>query len=193
MKLDRTTLQLLLVTIAILALLFLINYDGGKRIEDVPQVPVLKEDGIHENIPDDNLTVYVSGNVCEGCHISGKTFIPQAMTAGSHTTGGAYCLSCHMISHDRHPVNDNVTCEKCHGSTPSMPVLINGTIPCNNCHGYPDPLLPSFGNLMTIHRERGIACTKCHTDDCRKCHEEIGANERWEKRLTHFRTMMRMN
>ncbi len=191
MKPDRTTLQLLLVTISILALLFIINYEGRNRTGDVPQVQVLKEEVVYENKSDSNLTVYVSGNVCEGCHMSGKTFIPQAITAKPHANGGAYCLSCHTISHDRHPVNGNVTCENCHGSTPSMPVFINGSIPCNNCHGYPDPLLPSYGNLMTIHRERGVACTNCHTDDCRKCHEEISADERWEKRLTHFTTMMR--
>lgn len=191
MKMDRTTLQLLLVTIGILALLFIINYEGRNGIEEVPQIPVMKDNGVSENILDNNLTVYVSGNVCEGCHMSGKPFIPQATTAKPHANGGAYCLSCHTVSHDRHPIDDNVTCEKCHGTTPSMPVFTNGSIPCNNCHGYPDPLLPSYGNLINIHRDRGVACTKCHTDDCRKCHIEIGADQKWEKRLTHFRTIMR--
>ncbi len=190
MKIDRTTLQLLLVTIAILALLFIINYDGRK--EDVPKVPVVKDDGGFDNKPDGNLTVVVSGDVCEGCHMSGKPFIPQAMTVKPHAGGGMYCLSCHKVSHDTHPVNENVTCEKCHGTSPSMPVFANGSITCNNCHGYPDPLTPSYGNLIVVHRERGVSCNKCHTDDCRKCHAETGSDQRWVKRLTHFRTIIRL-
>ena len=190
MKPDKTTLQLLLVTIGILGLLVIINYDGRERSEGVPP-PVVK-DKADTAIPlDSNLTVYVSGNVCEGCHMSGKTFIPQAVTAKPHVEGGLYCLSCHNISHERHPVEGNVTCENCHGATPSMPVFVNGSIPCNNCHGYPDPLKPSYGNLITIHRDRGVACTKCHTDECSKCHASVGADEKWEKRLTHFRTIVR--
>lgn len=190
MKLDRTTLQLLIVTIAILALLVLINHNSGYRIEEVPQLPVVKVSQGSENKLDSKITVTVSGDVCGGCHLSGKPFIPQAMKVNGHTGGGAYCLTCHKISHEIHPINNNVTCEKCHGTTPGMPVFVNGSISCNNCHDYPDPLLPSGGNLITIHRERGVACTKCHTDECRKCHAEIGTDEQWEKRLTHFRTIM---
>ena len=190
MKLDKTTLQLLIVTIAILALLVIINYESSNINEEAPQVPVRKQELVSENELDSNLTVYVSRDVCEGCHMSGKPFIPQAMTVKPHTGGGAYCLVCHKISHDRHPINDNVTCEKCHGTVASMPVFVNGSISCNNCHGYPDPLLPSDGNLITIHRGRGVACTNCHTDECRKCHAQIGENQKWEKRFTHFRTIM---
>ncbi len=189
MKFNKTLL-LLLATIAILALLVIISYERGYR-ETVPQVSLVKEDERSENKLDSNLTVFVSGNVCEGCHMSGKPFIPQAMTIKPHVDGVVNCFSCHRISHDRHPVNDNVTCEKCHGSAPSMPVFVNGSILCNNCHAYPDPLLPSNGNLITIHRDRGVACTKCHIDECSKCHMQIGADQKWEKRLTHFRTMMR--
>ncbi len=193
MKLDRTTLQLLIVTIAILALLVIINHEGGNVVRDVSQVPVIKDKAESENRLDDNLTVYVSGNVCEGCHMSGKPFIPQAMTIKAHADGGAYCLSCHKISHEIHPIDDNVTCEKCHGTSPGMPVFTNGSIPCNDCHSYPDPLLPSYGNLITIHRDRGVACTKCHTDNCGKCHAQIGEDQQWEKRITHFRTIVRTN
>ena len=189
MKLDKTTLQLLIVTIAILALLVIINYESS-NIEEAPQVPVRKQELVSENEPDSDLTVYVSKDICEGCHMSGKPFIPQAMTVKPHIGGGAYCLVCHKISHDRHPINDNVTCEKCHGTVASMPVFVNGGISCNNCHGYPDPLLPSGGNLITVHRERGVACTNCHTDECRKCHAWIGEDQQWEKRLIHFRTIM---
>ncbi len=183
-------MQILLVTIAILGLLVIINHDSSNRMESFPQVAQVKYEG-SGNKSDSNLTVYVSGNVCEGCHLSGKPFIPQAITITAHTGGGAYCLSCHKISHETHPVDDNVTCVKCHGTTPGMPVFANGSISCNNCHGYPDPLLPSYGNLLTIHRERGIACTKCHTDECTKCHEQVGTDKKWEKRLTHFRTIVR--
>ena len=190
MRLDRTTLHLLIVTIAIFALLIIINYDSRYKTEEVPQLPVVKVGQGSENILDSNLTVSVSGDVCGGCHLSSKPFIPQAMKVKGHTGGGAYCLTCHKISHEKHPINDNVTCEKCHGTTPGMPVSVNGNISCNNCHDYPDPLLPSGGHLITIHRERGVACTKCHTDDCRKCHAEIGTDAQWEKRLTHFRTIM---
>jgi hypothetical protein len=45
------------------------------------------------------------------------------------------------------------------------------------------------GEIITIHRPRGISCNKCHTDDCRKCHTEPGSNARWEKRLDHFKVM----
>ncbi len=191
MKLDRTTLHLLIVTTAIFALLIIINYDSRYRMEEVPQLPVVKISQGSENILDSNLTVSVSGDVCGGCHLSGKPFIPQAMKVEGHTGGGAYCLTCHKISHEKHPIDNNVTCEKCHGTTPGMPVPINGNISCNNCHGYPDPLLPSGGNLIIIHRERGVASTKCHTDDCRKCHAEIGTDNQWETRLTHLRTITR--
>jgi hypothetical protein len=190
MKLDRTTLQLLIVTIAILGLLVIINYEGRYSVENVPQVPVRKDEQGSENKLDSDLTVYVSRDICEGCHMSGKPFIPQAKTAKPHIGGGIYCLVCHKISHDRHPIDDNVTCEKCHGTVASIPVFANGSISCNNCHGYPDPLLPSGGNLITVHRERGVACTNCHTDECRKCHAQMGVNEQWEKRLTHFKTFI---
>ncbi|VVB87874.1 Cytochrome c7 c [uncultured archaeon] len=190
MKQYRTILQLVFVTIAIFAFFVVIFHEMENRVE-TPQVQVRHNDAKVENNPASNLTIYVSGDVCEGCHMSGKPFIPQALTVKAHAGGGAYCLSCHKISHEKHPINANVTCEKCHGTTtPGIPVFVNGSIPCNNCHGYPDPLLPSGGNLITIHRARGVACTNCHTDECTKCHSEIGTDAKWEKRLTHFRTIV---
>lgn len=186
MKRYRTTLLLLLVTIFFLVLLVVI-YQSGVRVETPP---VRHSDSKPGNNSGSNMTIYVSGDVCEGCHLSGKPFIPQALKVGAHTGGGAYCLSCHKISHETHPINDNVTCEKCHGTTAGIPVFVNGTISCNNCHGYPDPLTPSGGNLITIHRQRGTACTNCHTAECTKCHAEIGTSVKWEKRLTHFRTIV---
>lgn len=133
-------------------------------------------------------------NVCEGCHLSGKSSIPQATKIGIHMNAGAYCLVCHNFSHQVHPMtptNKNVTCEKCHeGKSPTKPLFINGSIVCNNCHNYPDPLKPSYGNILTIHRPRNVSCITCHTDICTKCHTEIGTSDQWTKRLTHFRTIL---
>jgi len=138
--------------------------------------------------------VLIPDNVCEGCHLSGKSSIPQATKIGIHMNAGAYCLICHNFSHQTHPMtptNKNVTCEKCHeGKSPTKPMFINGSIVCNNCHNYPDPLKPSYGNILTIHRQRNISCIACHTDICTKCHAEIGTNDQWTKRLTHFRTIL---
>lgn len=190
MKLDKTTLLILIVTIAIPALLVIINYESSNIKYNAPQIPVLEQQPISENKLDSDLTVYVSNDICEGCHMSGKPFIPQATTVKAHAYGGAYCLSCHKISHETHPINDKITCEKCHGAVASMPKFVDGNISCNNCHAYPDPLLPSGGNLISVHRERGVACNDCHTDECRKCHGEIGEDQQWKKRFTHFRTIM---
>ena len=139
----------------------------------------------------DNNT-FIPGNVCEGCHMSGKSSIPQAEKIGIHMNAGAYCLVCHNFSHQIHPMtNKNITCEKCHeGKNPTKPIFINGSIVCNNCHNYPDSLIPSFGNILTIHRPRNVSCITCHTDTCTKCHAEIGTNDKWIKRLTHFRTIL---
>ncbi len=146
-----------------------------------------------------NLTELVSGgkNVCEGCHLSGKKMYPQAYEVKQHVEGGAYCLDCHTIDHNVHPMspkNKNVTCESCHGSSaPQVPAYINGKISCMNCHDYPDPLKPSNGNLIVIHRERNVDCIKCHLDStqsCLKCHTEIKSDANWTKRLNHFNTIM---
>jgi hypothetical protein len=192
MKFKRIS-QLIIVTAFFLALLVLINSEE-LFLEEPRAGPVPAKIQAAEKRSVSNFTVYVSGNMCEGCHMSGKPFIPQALTVKPHTQGGAYCLICHKISHEVHPVDDNVTCEKCHGTTrPSMPAFINGSIPCNNCHDYPDPLMPSNGHIITIHRPRGINCNTCHTDECTKCHSEPGKGERWEKRMNHFRTILRIS
>ena len=130
-------------------------------------------------------------NICEGCHLSGKKFIPQAYAIKQHAEGGAYCLRCHKINHEVHPINDNVTCERCHGKLPQMPQYSNGTIVCAECHDYPDPMKASNGNLVVIHRPRNVDCTRCHTDSCLTCHSEIKSDGKWEKRLDHFRALMR--
>jgi hypothetical protein len=146
------------------------------------------------NRSSDNNSTFIPDNICEGCHLSGKSSIPQATKIGIHMNAGAYCMVCHNFSHQTHPmapINKNVTCEKCHeGKSPTKPIFINGSIVCNNCHNYPDPLIPSYGNILTIHRPRNVSCVTCHTDTCTKCHAEIGTNDKWIKRLTHFRAML---
>lgn len=184
MKFDRNILLLIIVTATFLVLFFLINQEA-KTIDYVPKTSV-KETPVTIEKSLSNYTVIVPKDVCEGCHMSGKPFIPQALTVEPHQNGGMFCLSCHVISHEKHPMNENVTCEKCHGTSATKPVYVNGYISCNDCHNYPDPLQPSKGNIITIHRPRGISCNTCHTDSCTKCHSEMGTSERWIKRLDHF-------
>ncbi|HWQ95976.1 MAG TPA: cytochrome c3 family protein [Candidatus Methylomirabilis sp.] len=191
MRFDRNTLLLIFITVAFLAVLFLINQEA-KTIDYMQQTYVKKteETAIIDqsaNQSTSNYTIMVPRDVCEGCHTSGKPFIPQALTVEPHQNGGAFCLSCHVISHEKHPINQNVTCEKCHSTGPTKPAYVNGYIPCNDCHNYPDALIPSNGNLITIHKQRGISCNTCHTDSCTKCHSDIGTSERWIKRLDHFK------
>lgn len=190
MKTDTNIILLVMVTAAILFLLFLINQEGNTGNYE-PRT-IVKENTIIIDKSASNYTVIVSKDVCEGCHMSGKPFIPQALTLEPHKNGGMYCLTCHEISHEKHPMDDNVTCEKCHGKSASKPVYINGYIQCNDCHDYPDALIPSKGNIITIHRPRGISCNTCHTDSCTKCHLEIGTSERWIKRLDHFKAVARV-
>ena len=133
----------------------------------------------------------VTKNVCENCHMSGKSSVPQAMNVKPHVEGGSYCMICHNFSHEKHPINNNVTCNKCHeGENPTKPIFVNGNIVCNNCHDFPDPLKPSHGNIITIHENRNVTCITCHTEKCTKCHKEIGTGERWEKRLNHFKVIL---
>jgi len=190
MRLNKNISILIMVTAAFLALLFLINHES-ETINYEVHIPYKEKTNTTEqpiSNSTSNFTLMVPKDVCEGCHMSGKPFIPQAMTVGAHQNGGQYCLSCHIISHEKHPINDNVTCEKCHG-TGATPVYENGYISCNDCHNYPDPLQPSQGNLITIHRQRGISCNNCHTDSCTKCHSEVGTSERWIKRMDHFKVV----
>lgn len=153
-----------------------------------------REEAQRGNIQAQDFTITVpSGqNICEGCHLSGKKSIPQAYNLRQHVEGGAYCLDCHKIDHNVHPINKNVTCERCHGTkAPQVPVFRNGTIVCAECHDYPDPMNASNGNLVVIHRPRSVDCTRCHTDSCLKCHNEVKNDTKWEKRLGHFRALLK--
>ena len=191
MRLDKNILLLIVITAAFLILLFLINQERNNNNYEL-QIPAKETTIITEQSVSNsssNFTLMVPKDLCEACHMSGKPFIPQALTIEPHQNGGQYCLSCHVISHEKHPVNDNVTCEKCHGTGAKKPVYENGYISCNDCHNYPDPLQPSQGNLITIHRQRGISCNTCHTDNCTNCHSEAGTSERWVKRMNHFKVV----
>jgi hypothetical protein len=195
MKSNRKTLLLVVIIVASMLLIFLVNQEENKDQYD-STAPLGKNKMIDEKNTDKEPEQgtspgLVSMNVCEGCHMSGKSSIPQALTVKPHQDGGAYCLSCHLINHEKHPMSNGVTCDSCH-TGPEKPAYFNGSIPCNNCHNYPDALSPSGGNIITIHRSRGISCDKCHTDDCRKCHTELGSSSRWEQRLGHFNIMAKM-
>lgn len=148
----------------------------------------------NNSIVDNSITngqiLIIPKNVCEGCHLSGRGSVPQAMAVQPHLNGGNYCLVCHNFSHDTHPMNKDVTCEKCHGFKNETIPVSGPNIVCINCHNYPNPLNKSFGNLLTIHRPREISCINCHADTCTKCHKEIGNDTRWETRITHFRTIL---
>ncbi|VVB56309.1 Cytochrome c7 c [uncultured archaeon] len=188
MKLDKKIIYVAIFAAAVMLLLIALRPESGKNQtepEAIPEGQVLNQ----QSEPVNNYTIIVSKDVCEGCHMSGKPSIPQAESVSPHVNGGAYCLTCHQISHEIHPINNYVTCEKCHGTTPGKPVYSNGSISCNNCHDYPDPLLPSKGNLITVHRPRGVYCNNCHTEKCSKCHTQIGTSERWVKRMEHFKVV----
>lgn len=134
--------------------------------------------------------VFMRQNICEGCHLSGKKFIPQAYQIEQHIEGGRYCLECHTIDHNIHPINQSVGCERCHGSNKPQIPEFREKIVCEECHDFPDPMTPSNGNLIVIHRPRGVDCIRCHTDSCLKCHDSIKSNEQWKKRLRHFNTLL---
>ena len=188
MKLDNKIIYVAIFTAAAMLLLIALSLEDGKNKtepEAIAEGQTRDQQVEHGN----EYTLLVTKDVCEGCHMSGKPYIPQAESASPHVNGGAYCLTCHQISHEKHPINNEVTCEKCHGTNPGIPVYSNGSITCNNCHDYPDPLLPSKGNLITVHRPRGVSCTSCHTEKCSKCHTQTGTSERWIKRMEHFKVV----
>ncbi len=184
-----------LVVLAVIGLVigvFLSVYPSDKQIQGSQaekQTPA-------NDVSASNYTTFIpmGQNICEGCHLSGKPYTPQAYTLKQHVEGGAYCLKCHTIDHNIHPMtprDKNVTCERCHGSAvPQVPQYRNGTIACAECHGYPDALKPSNGNLVVIHRPREVTCIRCHTGSCLTCHNEIKNDTKWEKRLNHFKALL---
>ncbi len=193
---SETVISLIIVAAAALVVIFFFVYSHNKYSPDETKVE-LPSGGETNGTQSSNFTPLVLAGqpICESCHLSGKKYIPQAYEVKQHVEGGAYCLKCHKINHDTHPINKNVTCERCHGTTsPSVPQFVNGSIVCVQCHNFPDAMEPSGGNLIVIHRQRNVDCIKCHLDSsesCLKCHSEIKNNTKWETRLAHFNTLMK--
>lgn len=187
-----------IVVLAVVGLVIGIFLSINTPIKPIKEEAAKEEGALPVNTQTSDFTLIVSSSgqsICEGCHLSGKKSVPQAYGVKQHIEGGAYCMECHKIDHSTHPMNDNVTCERCHGSakTPQIPAFRDGTISCAECHDHPDPLKPSNGNLVVIHRPRNVDCIRCHADSCLKCHDEIKTDKKWEKRLGHFTALLKNN
>jgi hypothetical protein len=106
---------------------------------------------------------------CKICHIK-----PEKVT--KHIHGGDYCEPCHGNElHNIHikDASTNISCVVCHFGESFLPEkLPDHTSVCDTCHGYPDPVQPSYGNIITIHATRGHACTICHIQDIQTLHED---------------------
>ena len=137
---------------------------------------------IMEIATNNSSTIRISHNdaaQCEGCHINPEyaDLIPQANVTLKHKKQGIICASCHL---DRlHPAHELVFegdpdfCSYCHGDPPIIPTKPHDFIVCEDCHGYPDPYLPSYGNLIEIHTPRNIECIKCHTKSFIEYHKKF--------------------
>lgn len=92
-----------------------------------------------------------------------------------HRSGGRYCRDCHGAElHKLHTSDEtvNLTCQRCHIDNATVPRRLPGhSIICDTCHAYPDPLQPSYGNLITIHIKRGYTCDICHIQDIQSLHQ----------------------
>ena len=101
---------------------------------------------------------------CALCHRQ-----PENLT--EHINGGNYCAACHGIDlHELH--NKELECNNCHGNNVKIPQRLDEhPVICDACHGYPDPMAPSYGNLMTIHTARGLPCDICHIQDIQSLHQ----------------------
>jgi hypothetical protein len=161
-----------------------------RTLPEMEQVlPAVSPDVTPLHSTDLTLLISARGNICEECHMSGKVTAPQAYMIKDHIEGGDYCLECHTISHETHPVGGNITCQDCHSNAnPTIPTPGGGTSLCGNCHAYPDAHVPSKGNLVVIHMPRGVTCVSCHLE-CEKCHEQALEGNKWSKRLNHFNTL----
>ena len=87
-----------------------------------------------------------------------------------HVNGEQFCNKCHE-SDDLHDLHSENLCETCHGENPEIPEMEVGGR-CGSCHGFPDPLKPSFGNIITIHENRETHCIDCHIGDIYLVHEK---------------------
>lgn len=108
---------------------------------------------------------------CDMCHKNSENLTP-------HVGGGQYCEYCHGLQEKVHKIHTgedtkNVDCSKCHGNPPTRPKPRYGLVVCEDCHGYPDPLTPSYGNLVNIHLPHGVYCTNCHGYNIYQIHENV--------------------
>lgn len=157
-----------------------------KTAEETPEVTSVvtaktTPDGEVASTPSTPTTARVETIKCELCHdkpIPAKDLPP-------HVNGGKLCINCHGSQvHNIHIGTGtvNLDCGTCHGSPPKIPVVEKGVGPghysvCEKCHAPPpDPLQPSFGNLVIIHLSRGKYCTNCHGADIGVIHEAKLAN-----------------
>ncbi len=114
---------------------------------------------------------------CDLCHTESEKL-------SLHINGGKLCFNCHGNQvHPLHigPGTVDLTCDICHGTPPTTPVVAEGEGPghysvCEQCHGWPDSLKPSNGNLVIIHMSRGRYCAICHSTDLAKIHARVLAN-----------------
>ncbi|MFZ3167092.1 MAG: hypothetical protein WA130_05710 [Candidatus Methanoperedens sp.] len=116
---------------------------------------------------------------CELCHTDPQNLPP-------HVNGGKLCVTCHGSQvHNIHigPGTVGLDCNTCHGSPPKIPVVDKSAdgpghySVCENCHAPPpEPLKPSFGNLITVHLSRAKYCTNCHGTDIGVIHAAALAN-----------------
>ncbi len=106
---------------------------------------------------------------CKICHEKPEDII-------KHRNGGRYCTKCHGDDlHRLHTQEEtvNLTCQYCHTEQGRIPRRLPGHESiCDSCHGYPDPLQPSFGNLIDIHIKKGHTCDLCHVQDIQSLHEK---------------------
>jgi len=104
---------------------------------------------------------------CEICHTH-----PEKEK--KHIEGGIYCEPCHGTDlHYLHikETTANISCVLCHSLEPIIPEkLPEHDKVCDTCHSYPDPIQPSYGNIITIHMTRGYSCTICHIQDIQSIH-----------------------
>ncbi len=129
-----------------------------------------------------SLATQTPANRCENCHMKNKPGVPAATTV--HNNMSRYCLYCHTIDHNTHPMpEDGVPCKSCHGEEQTVPSIEQMTTNCGNCHNYPDPLKRSNGNIVTIHRPRNVSCIECHGNNVIEIHLH-GKNVNIEEMLT---------
>ncbi len=146
--------------------------DGTTPEEGTPTPAETEDTPCPEPTPSEELCpedVLQGGQVdCSECHDNSDKYQP-------HVNGGDYCFNCH--GSDPHAIHTGegtiqLECSVCHGGgtqfktgTQFQQEAGNDTT-CVLCHSPQDPVKPTDprGNLVTIHLERGKACSVCHTE-----------------------------